>query len=103
MKINNMYILEYTHLEKSRYKRYFNSVTEYKIYINMTDLKIQKELDNLNKFKRSNFWKIKRDFNFKLKRDKKDFIIFYINEYKNISKLNQYYEFYKNLCDEVTK
>lgn len=99
--IKNMYILSYTHLQKSKYKKYFSSVTEYKIIVNTTDLKVQKELDKLNSLKRSNFWIISRKFDFKKLSDKKDFINCYINNYKNNTELQKYKDFYLYICNEV--
>lgn len=99
--IKNLYILSYTHLQKSKYKKYFSNVTEYKIIENTTDLKVNKELEELNKYKRSNFWKINQKFNFKKANDKKNFIDYYIDNYKNIIELQKYKDFCRNLCIEV--
>ena len=99
--IKNLYILSYTHLQKSRYKKYFSSVTEYKIIENTTDLKVNKELEELNKYKCGNFWRINKKFNFKKVCDKKNFIDYYINNYKNIIELQKYKEFYLFICGEV--
>lgn len=38
--IKNMYILSYTHLQKSKYKKYFSSVTDYKIILSYKNIKI---------------------------------------------------------------
>lgn len=101
--IKNLYILSYTHLQKSKYKKYFSSVTEYKIIENTTKLKVHKELEELNKYKRSNFWKIDKFFEFKRIKDKKLFIGYFISECYTIKELQKYKELYKILCDEVIK
>lgn len=103
MKIKNLYILTYTHLEKSRYKRYFNSVTDYKIVENSTDNKINKLLIELNKNKRTNFWIILKVYDFKKLSDKKKFINDYIELYKKDIKFINYKELYLNICNEVIK
>ena len=99
--IKNMYILAYKHLQKSRYKKYFINITDYKIIVNTTDLKVKKELEKLNRLKRTNFWIITLKFDFKKLSDKKDFINCYINNYKNITELQKYKDFYLSICNEV--
>lgn len=103
MKIKNLYILTYTYLEKSRYKRYFNCVTEYKIIENSTDNKINKLLIELNKNKRTNFWIILKVYDFKKLSDKKKFIFDYIELYKKDNKFINYKELYLTVCSEVIK
>ena len=63
--------------------RYFNEVEELIFLANLNDNQINKKLEELNTNKRTNFYEIKKDFNLKNKKDKIEFITYYLENSKD--------------------
>lgn len=81
--------------------RHYKEETESEIFFNKTDLKINKELEELNKNKRSRFYSIKYDFKLTTKKGLNDFIIFLINNGNNYRWLSDYNKLIDNLKNEI--
>ena len=62
---------------------YFNEVEELIFLADLTDNQINKKLEELNTNKRTNFYEIKKDFNLKNKKDKIEFITYYLENSKD--------------------
>lgn len=78
----------------------FKESTESEIFFNKTDLKINKELEELNKNKRSRFYSIKYDFKLTTKKGLNDFIIFLVNAGASY-RLYDYNKLIDNLKNEI--
>lgn len=86
-------ILYREYLERGKCN-YYNTKYEYFYCIDYTDRQINNQLEELNKNKRSRLYQIYIDFNLKTKKEKKDFINFFLENY------NQTYQI-KKLKSEV--
>ena len=62
---------------------YFNEVEETIYLTDLTDKKLNEKLEELNTNKRTNFYEIKKDFNLKNKKDKIEFITYYLENSKD--------------------
>lgn len=96
--IKNLTILKRDYLKRSAKGGYFSNTSDYIILENATDLKVKKELEELNKNYRVHLFNIEKRFVFSKKNDMKEFINFYINN-KEIKELKQY----ENLAIELIK
>lgn len=96
MKINNIVLLKRNYLTRGK-RGWFNEKTEYKIVTNITKLKLDKYLSELNKNMRVHFWNIENQFNLKSKIGKIEFVTYYLQNKNKILILKEY----KPLIDKM--
>lgn len=96
--IKNLTILRRDYLKRSSKGGYFSSTSDYIILENATDLKVKKELEELNKTYKVHLFNVEKRFVFTKKSDMRAFVNFYINN-KEIKELKQY----ENLVIELIK
>lgn len=66
---------------------WFSSENDIDVQFDLTDIKLAKYLDNINKNYRTNFYQVKADFHLNLKRDREDYVKYLVD---NAKKFSQY-------------
>lgn len=78
-------------LERSYTKRknagWFSTENDVDVQFDLTDIKLAKYLEKVNKNYRTNFYQVKADFNLKTKRGRKDYVKYLVD---NSRKFSQY-------------
>lgn len=97
--IKNLTILRRDYLKRSSKGGYFSNASDYIILENATDLKVKKELEELNKTYKVHLFNIEKRFVFTKKSDINNFIKYYADNKNNIRELKQY----ENLAIELIK
>lgn len=97
--IKNLTILRRDYLKRSSKSGYFSNASDYIILENATDLKVKKELKELNKTYKVHLFNIEKRFVFTKKSDINTFIKYYVDNKNNIRELKQY----ENLTIELIK
>ena len=82
-------ILYREYLERGKCN-YYNTKYEYFYLVDYTEVKINKKLEELNKNKISRFYEIYKDFDLKTKKEKKEFISFFLENYNKDYKLKDF-------------
>lgn len=97
--LKNLTILRRDYLKRSAKGGYFSNTSDYIILENATDLKVKKELEELNKNYRTHLYYIEKRWIFTKKSDVNNFIKYYVGNKNNIRELKQY----ENLTIELIK
>lgn len=66
---------------------WFSTENDADVQFDLTDIKLAKYLEKVNKNYRSNFYQVKADFNLNLKRDREDYVKYLVD---NAKKFSQY-------------
>lgn len=97
--LKNLTILRRDYLKRSAKGGYFSNTSDYIVIENITDLKVNKKLDELNKNYRTHLYYIEKRWIFTKKSDVNNFIKYYVGNKNNIRELKQY----ENLTIELIK
>ena len=85
-------ILKRFYLERSKKGGYFSNKEDIKVLYDVTDLKLQNILKEINKTYRSNFYEVTEDFNLTTNKGKVRLVEYYVNntkvpEYKELKSI----------------